>query len=679
MADKKINELPVSSGLTDDALLPVYQNDQTQSITGALVKTFAAAAAQEYVGTAQQAAQAAEKSARQAAESIGQLGDAVERAQAARAGAEAAEQGAEAARTAIEDMRVAAVALSGSQSATVEKTTEEGVVKLTFGLPAGPAGADGAQGPQGVGITGIERTAGTGAPGTADTYTITLSNGASAAFTVYNGANGAGSGDFMASGSVAMTGELRMDGHRVTGVGAPQEDGDAVRRADLTAGNVKFTDGETFQQKYDAGQLSGADGKSAYQAAADKGYTGTEEAFNAALAGMKDGPFLPLKGGTMTGELEMENNLLSLGGKDGGIHFEVARTNPSGDTVPRLTLLGNFGDEPCLIEVAAPESKYDAANKEYVDSAVSSGGGGKRVTRRTVGTVAAGWTAKDCDYLCDGTDDQEEINQAISSLPPAGGEVVILDGTYNITATIGMHRDNVRLSGNGTATVLKRMWDNSDLEGVISITAVNGKCTVANLQVDGNGASYTGRNNNGIYLSSSENIITGNTFTNSNYYGIYLSGSGNTVTGNIFSSNGRCGIYLSSSENSTISGNTFINNSSTGIYLNSSHNNTVTGNTFNNNSYGIYVSSSNSNTITGNTCNNDGIGIWLVSSKSNTIVGNTCIRGTGQNSDYAFSQYTIYLNGTGNNSNLIAYNNIMGKNYTSGGGTGNTFMGNKYN
>ena len=71
MADKKINELPVSSGLTDDALLPVYQNDQTKSITGALVKSFAVRAAQGYADTAQQAAKAAAESANKAESALG--------------------------------------------------------------------------------------------------------------------------------------------------------------------------------------------------------------------------------------------------------------------------------------------------------------------------------------------------------------------------------------------------------------------------------------------------------------------------------------------------------------------------------------------------------------------------------------------------------------------------------
>lgn len=41
MADKSINQLPVSDGLTDDGLLVVYQNSETKSITGKLIKQFA--------------------------------------------------------------------------------------------------------------------------------------------------------------------------------------------------------------------------------------------------------------------------------------------------------------------------------------------------------------------------------------------------------------------------------------------------------------------------------------------------------------------------------------------------------------------------------------------------------------------------------------------------------------
>lgn len=56
----------------------------------------------------------------------------------------------------------------------------------------GPAGAAGPKGETGVGIESISRTSGTGEAGTTDTYTITMTDGSTATFTVYNGADGAG-------------------------------------------------------------------------------------------------------------------------------------------------------------------------------------------------------------------------------------------------------------------------------------------------------------------------------------------------------------------------------------------------------------------------------------------------------------------------------------------------------
>lgn len=330
---------------------------------------------------------------------------------------------------------------------------------------------------------------------------------------------------------------------------------------------------------------------------------------------------------------------------------------------------------------------------------------GKRVCRLVVGTSTSGWTASDCDYLCDGTADDVEINAAIQALPSTGGEIVILDGTYNITATIAMNKDNTKLSGNGAATILKRMWKSSTVEGVISINATNGGCCVENLQIDGNKATYPSNNSYGIALNesnnnvvtgntcnnnrrgifvyeSSNNVVTGNTCNNNSNSGIYLQGtifaegSNNTVAGNTCSNNDDYGLYLGSGNN-TITGNTY-NNNGDGIYMSGSSNNTITGNTCNNGNRGIDMRNSDNNIITGNTCNNNNYGIFVYESNNNTIAGNTCIRGTGQSSDYTSSQYTIYLYGTDNNYNLIADNNIMGKNYSSGGGTSNTFVNNKF-
>lgn len=299
----------------------------------------------------------------------------------------------------------------------------------------------------------------------------------------------------------------------------------------------------------------------------------------------------------------------------------------------------------------------------------------KRICRFVIGTSTAGWTTSDCDYLCDGTADDVEINAAIQALPETGGQILILDGTYKIIAPIIVDKNGATLRGNGTATILQRNWNSSVEEGVINITAANGGVTVQNIRIDGKIYNYSNPKNNGIYITSGSNSIINNICNNNYGNGIYLNSSGNTVIGNICNNNKSKGI-ASDGSGSIITGNICNDNYKYGITLSSSGN-TVTGNICNNNSsYGI-LSDFDRNTITGNTCNNNSDnGIYLSNSDNNTVTGNTCIRGTGQASDYTSSQHTIYAKSA--SKNLFVGNNIMGKNYTDDG-TGNTWANNKYN
>ena len=68
----------------------------------------------------------------------------------------------------------------------------------TDGAP-GRDGTDGTDGAPGSSIASIERTDGNGAPGTTDTYTVTLTDGTTSTFQVYNGKDGQGAGDMEAS------------------------------------------------------------------------------------------------------------------------------------------------------------------------------------------------------------------------------------------------------------------------------------------------------------------------------------------------------------------------------------------------------------------------------------------------------------------------------------------------
>lgn len=120
----------------------------------------------------------------------------------------------------------------------------------------GPAGAAGPKGETGVGIASISRTSGTGEAGTTDTYTITMTDGSTATFTVYNGADGAGKVESVNSktGAVNLTaddvgavpcqysegpdgatyeldGHIDMVGHKINRLGDPAAADDAVTKA----------------------------------------------------------------------------------------------------------------------------------------------------------------------------------------------------------------------------------------------------------------------------------------------------------------------------------------------------------------------------------------------------------------------------------------------------------------
>lgn len=184
-----IGSLPGIADLYDETLIPVEQQGKARHMTGAQWKRYAQAGVSKYVEDAQNAANDAQKA-------VAAVGDAVEDAASSARAAETARAEAEEAREAIENMEAAADTLTAGQPASVTKTVENGIVRLLFGLPKGQKGT---KGDAGSSIQSIERTAGTGAAGTVDTYTITMTDGTTHDFQVYNGADGKGSGDMLKS------------------------------------------------------------------------------------------------------------------------------------------------------------------------------------------------------------------------------------------------------------------------------------------------------------------------------------------------------------------------------------------------------------------------------------------------------------------------------------------------
>ena len=283
---------------------------------------------------------------------------------------------AQAAQRAIENMTVSVKTLAPGSDATATKTTVGNVVNIEYGIPRGEQG-------QGFKILGYYDNvsaleSGVPSPSIGDAYGI----GTAAPYDIYiwDGVDWKNNGPIQ--GPDGQKGENGADGRAATvrvgtvTTGAPGSQATVNNSGTQSDAVLDFTiprgaDGQT-----------GADGKSAYQAAVEKGYTGTEEEFNAALAGMQDGPFLPLSGGTIKTTstyvaLELkseyaENQLTpyfdftDINGKTARICADFSDPNYHAF---RLYDVEN-DDSICLSGLANPKYSGDAANKDYVDSLV---------------------------------------------------------------------------------------------------------------------------------------------------------------------------------------------------------------------------------------------------------------------------------------------------------------------
>ena len=316
--------------------------------------------------------------------------------------------------------------------------------------------------------------------------------------------------------------------------------------------------------------------------------------------------------------------------------------------------------------------------------------GTKTETREVALVVAASNSlhVEKADYKCDGINDHVEIQAALNTLPATGGEVRLLDGTYNCAVPINLDTNQI-LRGCGRNTILT-----TSTPALVFLSAVGGSRTektgiaIADMQIDGGAGLVsdcgiyweyvdysliqnvyskrhvfgTGSYRTGIYLTNTDyNTFIGNVCQDNTNAISLNDGDYNTFIENICQSNGT-GIELYSSEHNILRGNIYQNNAYGGIgVLNTSDYNNIIGNiSQGNGDDGIVVDDSAYNTIAGNTFqgNSDyGISLWN-NSCYNTVVGNTCIgnsQGDNNTSD------DIYIT---NNSD---YNNIQGNTCRAGG------------
>ena len=185
-------------------------------------------------------------------------------------------------------------------------------------------------------------------------------------------------------------------------------------------------------------------------------------------------------------------------------------------------------------------------------------------TYREQCTKVVGFDAATCDYLCDGTADEVQINAAITAVVALGGGCVALQrGTYDVRASIVMGSE-VWLKGSGFDTVLLRSTANFD---VITATSKT-KCIISDFYL--NGATTA---THGIYFNGTTYSIIRHVYIVNMSEAIHLLGSsdGCQITDNIIGASSGNAIYVASGYYCIVQRNFIYTTGGVAVYLASSY------------------------------------------------------------------------------------------------------------
>jgi len=290
------------------------------------------------------------------------------------------------------------------------------------------------------------------------------------------------------------------------------------------------------------------------------------------------------------------------------------------------------------------------------------GAGGTGITgwkeSRTLVVAAADSTAHGrayADYVCDGTNDEVQINQALAmSVPSRYRGVTLLEGTFHIAATIDQMQSNTILEGQGDATVLRVVNSHNANLKVIDVTSVN-DVAIERLRIDGNRANQSSGAMYMIYANTVNNLLITNTsivnarggsifadtltrsriegnylYNSAIYESIWIDASTHTVIANNVVYDCK-DIYLYDSSFCVVSGNNLY---ITSIRTYDCDHCSIVGNTLDAPDRGIDIEGGSGVVITGNAIeDSDEWGISLYDGSATpdgaTVVGNTCLNCDG--------------------------------------------------
>jgi len=152
----------------------------------------------------------------------------------------------------------------------------------------------------------------------------------------------------------------------------------------------------------------------------------------------------------------------------------------------------------------------------------------KYVTPKSKGTATVTVAANNssagakaiADYICDGTEDNVQIQAALDSLGSVGGKVHLASGTFNTAATVTLPSNSV-LCGMGKSTIIKTNGFNDSIIENDDLDNGNDNIELRDLTIDGKLQNTDGATPYQIYFRNSRGILVTNITIDSATSGIF--------------------------------------------------------------------------------------------------------------------------------------------------------------
>ena len=255
------------------------------------------------------------------------------------------------------------------------------------------------------------------------------------------------------------------------------------------------------------------------------------------------------------------------------------------------------------------------------------------------------------NYVCNGTNDQVEIQAAIDSLSTTGGEVHLTEGSFHLGAAIDLDQHSVSLVGSNVGAVPvataygTTIFQVNDTQNAIVIAAH--QVQVRNLYIRGSPIGEAKAGEIGIHITSGQDCKIDNVnIIHFNTYGISFDNVNNMWLTNSRLSTNTTNLYMSSAHDITIANNQFETPTTYSAHLLNCYSITITGTTFEDGAtQTLFLSNCDKSSIIGNVFNGaseaDRV-IYFTNSDRNTMAGNVIEANAGEGVRFETSTNNIF-------------------------------------